>query len=76
MPVIRCGNGGWKVEGTPGCPHKSREAALRQLKAIKVNQSKGKRSLLEQVWDNLKARKHTKKERDKGKRSNKEDNKK
>lgn len=55
MPVIKCGNGKYKVEGTPGCSHKTRESAERQLKAIKTNQSK---SLLERTIEILKSAKH------------------
>lgn len=45
MPIIKCkmedGSDGYKVENTDGCPHKTREAAQKQLQAIKINKSKG-----------------------------------
>ena len=45
MPVIKCtkesGGQGYKVEGTSGCPHGTREAAVKQLQAIKARQSEG-----------------------------------
>lgn len=44
MPVISCtmkdGSPGYKVENTSGCPHKTREAAEKQLAAIKINKEK------------------------------------
>jgi len=76
MPVIKCtkdGKPGFKVEGTPGCAHKTREAAVKQLQAIKSNQAK---SLTQQVLDNLDAAKHDPEEDEKNKKKNKEEDKK
>lgn len=72
MPVIKCtkdGKPGFKVEGTSGCPHKTHEAAVKQLQAIKSNQAK---SLTQKVLDNLDAKKHDPEE-DKKKKKNKKE---